>query len=91
MVGVGIDTMYSGLHGGGTYNSPTGTLFTSEYSPGGHYSLVNIVRGDDIHGGTLFTPTAVDRSRDHPALRHVRFEDSTCGCYCFQSTKVLRC
>ena len=64
MVGVGIDTMYSGLHGGGGggHNSPTGTLFTSEYSPGGHYSLVNIVRGDDIHGGTLFTPTPGQKS-----------------------------
>ena len=41
-----------------------GTLFTvcvffEEVcqSSGGHYSLVNIVRGDNIHGGTLFTPT----------------------------------
>ena len=24
---------------------------------GGHYSLVNNVRGDIIHGGTIFTPT----------------------------------
>ncbi len=24
---------------------------------GGHYSLVNTVRGDTIHGGTVFTPT----------------------------------
>ena len=29
------------------------TLFTG----GRHYSLVNNVRGDIIHGGTLFTPT----------------------------------
>ena len=33
-----------------------GTLFTE----GGHYSLVNNVRGDSIHGGTVFTPTPVD-------------------------------
>ena len=30
-----------------------GTLFTE----GGHYSLVNNVRGDSILGGTVFTPT----------------------------------
>ena len=31
-----------------------------QYSPGGgQYSPVNTVRGDTIHGGTLFTPTAV--------------------------------
>ena len=36
-----------------------GTLFSSEYCPGGHYSLVNIVRGDNIHRGTSFTPTPV--------------------------------
>ena len=41
------------------HNSLRGTLFTSEYSPGGHYSLVNYVWGDIIHGGTIFTPTTV--------------------------------
>ena len=39
----------------GGHNSLRGTIFTSEYCPGGHYSLVNNVRADIIHGGTLFT------------------------------------
>ena len=30
-------------------------------SGGGHYSLVNIVRGDTIHGGTRFTPTTLNK------------------------------
>ena len=44
------------MHEGGHY-SLEGTLFTGEQCPGGQYSLVNNVRGDIIHGGTLFTPT----------------------------------
>jgi hypothetical protein len=46
-----------GRRGKGGHNSLRRTLFTSEYCPGGQYSLVNIVRGDIIHGGTIFTPT----------------------------------
>ena len=45
--------------GQGGHYSLTGDI-TSEYSPPGHYSLVNIVRGDIIHGGTLFTPINED-------------------------------
>ena len=40
-----------------------GTVFTSEYCPGGQYSPVNNVRGDIIHGGTFFTPTSARRIR----------------------------
>ena len=36
-----------------------GTLFTE----GGHYSLVNNVRGDNIHGGTVFIPTPGPRRK----------------------------
>ena len=37
--------------GKGRHNSLRGTLFTSEHCPGGHYSLVNYVRVEIIHGG----------------------------------------
>ena len=42
--------MYAGQGG---HNSLRGTLFTSEYCPGGHYSLVNYVRGDNIHSDNV--------------------------------------
>lgn len=43
---------------GGQY-SREGTKFTSEKCPAGHYSPVNFVQGDIIHGGTVFTATPV--------------------------------
>ena len=41
---------------GGHY-SLKGTVFTSEYCPGGQYSLGNSVWGDTIDRGTIFTLT----------------------------------
>ena len=32
------------------------------FTEGGHYSLVNNVRGDSIHGGTVFTPTPAQKN-----------------------------
>jgi len=44
------------IHWWGHY-SLVGTLFSSEKCLGEQYSPVNNVRGNIIHGGTLFTPT----------------------------------
>ena len=43
--------------GGGGHYSPGGDDIHRGIMSGGQYSPVNNVRGDIIHGGTLFTPT----------------------------------
>ena len=52
------------------------TLFTG----GGHYSLVNTVRGDIIHGGTVFPLTPVSNRRHSSALLDIntKFASSIC-------------
>ena len=57
---------------GGHY-SPGGTKFTSEKCPAGHNSPVNFVRGDIIHGGTVFTATPVYTKFEHLFTRQITF------------------
>ena len=45
---------------GGTFSD--GDIIHREYSPPGHYSLVNIVRGDIIHGGDIIHSDTVKKA-----------------------------
>ena len=69
MTAAGALTQSIWNHSAGGHYSLGGTIFTREFCPGGHFPLVNNVRGDIIHGGTLFPPTPsmlIDKTLEKP-------------------------